>query len=179
MNEKALLKFTRLRNWSFTFLITAIFTSHALTAQDTGSQSNREAIIKALQVSKNTRSQVGPNDIELLEKALSNPKFANRIQELSGSIYVMMHGISHREISGFTYLGKPVELMDKSSLLALNPETFFIVKDFQRAANSAFIDMDLHYNFDGTYNTCIRAESLLTKSNGQWKSQEHSAKTTR
>lgn len=160
-------------------LFAALSVAGNLQSQSIEYQGSKETIIKELQSPKAQRAEVGADDQILLKKALDSPDFAMRIDEWSGRIYVMMHGISHRNIPGFTYRDKPVELIDKADLPGLNPKTFFIVNGFQRTETSAFIDMELQYQFDGTYNNFIRAEILLTKSNGMWTNLSSNPKTIR
>lgn len=179
MKQTEPLKRGRLPRWALPIAFAAFLTSGIASAQHTDAPHSKEAIIKSLQSTNSAKTEVGPSDQTILEKAMSNPEFSGKLEEVSGTIYVMMHGIAHQNISGFAFRGKPVELLDKTELLDIQPQHFFIVKDFQRNENSAFIDMDFHYNFDGTYNTYIQAESLLAKLNGQWTNQTHSSLTTR
>lgn len=178
MKQTKHLKRGRVSRWALPIVFAAFLATGTAAAQHADAPHLKEAIIESLQSTNSAKTEVGPSDQTLLEKAMSNPEFLGKLEDVSGTIYVMMHGIAHQNISGFTFRGKPVELLDKTELLAVQPQHFFIVKDFQRNENSAFIDMDFHYNFDGTYSTYIQAESLLAKLNGQWTNQHHSSLST-
>lgn len=179
MKQTKHLKRGRVPRWALPIVFAAFLATGTAAAQHTDAPHPTEAIIKSLQSTNSAKTEVGPSDQTLLEKAMSNPEFSRKLEEVSGTIYVMMHGIAHQNISGFTFRGTPVKLLGKADLLAIQPQHFFIVKDFQRNENSAFIDIDFHYNFDGTYNTYIQAESLLAKLHGQWTTQDNSSLSTR
>lgn len=150
-----------------------------LLAQRAHHNERSESLIKHLHNDPDTRHGVTVADKALLEQALANPDFAERLATLRGPVYVMMHGIDFEPIQGITIGGRPVQLLDKGDLLAKNPSSFFILKDLQRTSSAAFVELVLHYDFDGSYNQSVEAEALLERVNGQWKNQELATKTIR
>ncbi|MCA1761609.1 MAG: hypothetical protein LC664_01220 [Flavobacteriales bacterium] len=161
------------------FLAILFATANQIHAQESFQASHAETAILALQTTNTSRNAVGPEDKSLLEKALQSVDFEEKRQEITTNIYVMMHGIEHRSIPNFTLDGKPVILLSKAALLAKNPRAFFIVKDIQRTANHAYIDIALHYDFEGNYENTIETELVLTKVGEQWTKQDFSQPSTR
>jgi hypothetical protein len=153
--------------------------ANGLMAQSARQTDRTESLILDLQKDPNTRQAVTLADKALIEQALSNPDFAERLAQQRGPVYVMMHGITYEPIQGITVAGKSVQLIDKAELLEKNPSTFFILKDLQRTSNAAFVDLVMHYDFDGNYTQGIGAQALMERVDGQWEKQELATKIIR
>lgn len=164
---------------AFLLLCFALSAATEMNAQTKSNHTGTDQIIESLHKSPNARHAVDATDKSLIEKALSSPEFADRLATHRGTVYVMMHGLEFEKIQGITAAGNPVELLDKASITEKNPQMFFILKDLQRTPEVAYVDLVMHYDFDGSYEKSISAEMLLAHTGGEWEKQNLQTKTTR
>lgn len=114
---------------------------------------------------------MGAADRALLETALGSPEFAERLQTLPEPVYVMMHGIEFEPISDLQVNGKNCVLLDKAGLYAINPEAFFIIKEFRRTAHLAYVDLMLESAPEGGPKKITGSEFMFAHSGERWEKQ--------
>lgn len=157
----------------------AVCGASEMNAQTQRASAGADKMIKKLQTSPATRHSINNSDKSLIETALASAEFTEKLAAHQGTVYVMMHGLEFENLQGITAGDRPVELLDKAALLEKNPRMFFILKDIQRTSDVAYVDMVMHYDFDGSYEKSIESEMLMAKNAGQWQKQTLLTKTPR
>ncbi len=159
-------------------LIVSMGLSTVLSAQKASQFPAQAAALQYMQSSLSATTSIHRQDKDLLQEALNSPEFAQQLSSHQGDVLLMMHGLDFEPINDLIAHGKKVHLLSKSEVLERNPSLFFILNEIQRGEGSAYINLAMHPNFNGTYEECISASMTFAKSNGNWIKQEVQTKTT-
>lgn len=152
-------------------LFSAVGTCGGLKAQQTALPQQKAQKETALLGTPQSQVAVSASDTALLAAALGSPEFAERLQTLSEPIYVMMHGIDFEPIAGLRSGGKALELLDKETLLAKNPDNYFIVKEFQRTERIAYVDLMLRCTSACNGKEAVSSEYMYARNGDGWEKQ--------
>ncbi len=159
-------------------LSAALLAGTAIQAQTNARQEAAEAE-QTLLASTQSRTAVDATDKALLETALGSPEFAERLKTIPEPVYVMMHGIEFEPISDLQAGGKNIVLLNKAGLNGKNPDAFFIIREFQRTAHLAYVDLVLESAPEGGPKEITGSEFMFARNGERWEKQVLKSKVIR